>query len=145
MFLDFFGVATDSPRRERDGVYHAEVIGPPGTARADHPARHALQPLARWRGRRTRRTTWTADVTCAAPTPPPRCSGAEQWAWLEEQLRVPAQVRIIGSSIQVVDEDTSGETWANFPLERKRLFKLLWRTDTARSSSAATATSPSSR
>ncbi|HEY6553511.1 MAG TPA: alkaline phosphatase family protein, partial [Vicinamibacteria bacterium] len=53
--------------------------------------------------------------------------GDKQWAWFEEQLRVPAQVRIIASSIQVVDEDYGGETWANFPLERKKLFTLLWR------------------
>ena len=30
VFLDFFGVARDSPRRRRDGVYHAETFGPPG-------------------------------------------------------------------------------------------------------------------
>lgn len=53
--------------------------------------------------------------------------GSKQWAWFEEQLRVPAQVRIIGSSIQVVDEDSAGEKWANFPLERKKLYTLLWR------------------
>jgi len=30
VFLDFFGVPKDSPRRQRDGVYHAETFGPPG-------------------------------------------------------------------------------------------------------------------
>jgi hypothetical protein len=30
IFPDFFGMARDSPRRARDGVYHAEVTGPPG-------------------------------------------------------------------------------------------------------------------
>src|SRR5438132_2719986 len=29
-FLDFFGVPKDSPRRKQEGVYHAEVFGPPG-------------------------------------------------------------------------------------------------------------------
>jgi alkaline phosphatase D len=28
--LDFFQVPKDSPRRQREGVYHAEVFGPPG-------------------------------------------------------------------------------------------------------------------
>src|SRR3954471_14026460 len=30
LFADFFGLAPDDPRRSRDGVYHAETIGPPG-------------------------------------------------------------------------------------------------------------------
>jgi alkaline phosphatase D len=30
MFLDFFGVAGDSPRRRRPGIYDARVFGPPG-------------------------------------------------------------------------------------------------------------------
>ena len=29
LFLDFFGVAKDSPRRKQKGVYHAETFGPP--------------------------------------------------------------------------------------------------------------------
>ncbi|MEL7087680.1 MAG: alkaline phosphatase D family protein, partial [Planctomycetota bacterium] len=29
-FLDFFDVPTDSPRREREGVYHAQTFGPEG-------------------------------------------------------------------------------------------------------------------
>ena len=126
IFLDFFGVPRESPRRSRDGVYHAEVIGPPGRRVQIIllDTRYNRSPLV-WQadasdkvdgGRYLRNTDPAATVL-----------GAKQWAWLEEQLRVPAQVRIIGSSIQVVDEDTTGETWTNFPLERKRLFNLLWR------------------
>src|SRR5690606_1111102 len=43
----------------------------------------------------------------------------------EEQLRQPAEVRLLVSSIQVVAEDHRGEKWMNFPLERERLFKLI--------------------
>jgi hypothetical protein len=52
--------------------------------------------------------------------------GAAQWVWLEEQLRQPAQIRIIGSSIQVVNEGSGGEKWSNFPHEKKKLFEMLW-------------------
>jgi alkaline phosphatase D len=31
VFLDFFGVPRDSPRRAREGVYHSEVFGPRGS------------------------------------------------------------------------------------------------------------------
>jgi alkaline phosphatase D len=127
IFLDFWGVPKDSPRRERDGVYHAEVFGPPGR-RVQFvllDTRYNRSPLVFKEnkadlidgGRYQRNTDPAATIL-----------GARQWAWLEEQFRVPAQIRIIASSIQVVDEDYGGETWANFPLERKKLFGLLWRT-----------------
>jgi alkaline phosphatase D len=51
--------------------------------------------------------------------------GAEQWKWFEEQLRQPADVRIIGSSIQLVTDDHPFEKWANMPNERDRFFKLI--------------------
>jgi alkaline phosphatase D len=51
--------------------------------------------------------------------------GREQWAWLERQLRAPADFRILVSSIQVVAEDHFWEAWINFPLERSRLFRLI--------------------
>ena len=51
--------------------------------------------------------------------------GEDQWAWLEEQLRTPAEVRLIASSIQVVAEDHGWEKWMNFPHERERLYRLI--------------------
>jgi alkaline phosphatase D len=51
--------------------------------------------------------------------------GDAQWKWLEEQLKVPAEVRLLCSSIELVAEDHPFEKWANFPLERDRLFKLI--------------------
>jgi alkaline phosphatase D len=38
---------------------------------------------------------------------------------------VPAELRLIGSGIQVVPDEHGSETWGNFPLERKRLFRLI--------------------
>jgi alkaline phosphatase D len=54
--------------------------------------------------------------------------GDDQWKWLEERLREPAEVRLICSGIQVVPEDQPNEKWANLPLERERLFKLIGQT-----------------
>ncbi len=51
--------------------------------------------------------------------------GEAQWKWLEQQLRVPAEVRIIASSIQCIAESSGQETWSNLPHERQRLFKLI--------------------
>jgi alkaline phosphatase D len=51
--------------------------------------------------------------------------GKPQWRWLEEQLRQPAEVRLLVSSIQVISQNHGGEKWMNFPLERERLFNLI--------------------
>jgi alkaline phosphatase D len=51
--------------------------------------------------------------------------GAAQWKWLEEQLRQPADVRIVVSGIQVVVEGHGWERWGNFPSERQRLYQLI--------------------
>jgi len=51
--------------------------------------------------------------------------GEAQWRWLEAQLREPAEVRLLASSIQVVAEDHGWEKWMNLPRERERLFTLI--------------------
>jgi alkaline phosphatase D len=51
--------------------------------------------------------------------------GEAQWKWLRTQLEVPAEVRLLVSSIQLVPEDHPFEKWTNIPAERQRLFKLL--------------------
>ena len=59
------------------------------------------------------------------PDPTTTILGADQWRWLGEQLRVPAELRLLVSSIQVVTEDHGFEKWMNFPHERERLFTLI--------------------
>jgi alkaline phosphatase D len=51
--------------------------------------------------------------------------GEAQWHWLEQQLKQPARVRILVSSIQVVAQDHHHEKWYNLPHERDRLYKLI--------------------
>lgn len=59
------------------------------------------------------------------PDPQKTMLGEEQWRWLAQELRKPAQVRLIVSSIQVIPEDHKWEKWANLPLEQERLFKTI--------------------
>lgn len=55
--------------------------------------------------------------------------GDEQWRWLEQQLEVPADLRLIVSSIQVLPTDGHGwEAWSRLPDEQARLFGLIGRT-----------------
>ena len=44
--------------------------------------------------------------------------GERQWHWLERQLEVPAELRLFGSSVQVLADFTGWEAWANFARDR---------------------------
>ena len=126
VFLDFFGVAKDDPRRKQEGVYSARVYGPKGKrvqlvlldARYFRsPLKTGFQPGEPGEGRRGK----------YAPNTDPQATvlGEAQWRWLAEQLRTPAELRIIGSGVQVVADEHGSEMWGNFPRERERLLKLI--------------------
>ena len=51
--------------------------------------------------------------------------GAKQWEWLDAELKKPADIRIIVSSIQVLPVVHGWESWNKLPSERLRLFDLL--------------------
>lgn len=128
LFLDFFGEPSASPRRSRPGIYDAKMLGPEGkrvqiilldTRTFKGPyikdSRTKAQKAAlNIRGQYLPNTSRDATLL-----------GARQWAWLEEQLRNPAEVRLIASSTQIIADEKAMEEWGNFPLERKRLFDLI--------------------
>jgi alkaline phosphatase D len=51
--------------------------------------------------------------------------GERQWAWLEDCLRRPAELRLFVSSIQLVPEGRGWESWSNFPSEKQRLLDTI--------------------
>lgn len=62
------------------------------------------------------------------PTTAQNMLGASQWEWLEEQiLGRNATLRILVSSVQVLNDSTGFEAWRHLPNERDRLHQLLTR------------------
>lgn len=121
IFLDFWKDAADSPRRKRPGVYDSYVFGPEGR-RVQFillDTRYFRSPLKKAAVRRTG-GPYTPDNS-----PDKTVLGDAQWKWLTEQLRVPAELRIIATSIQCISSDDGQETWSNLPRERERFFKLI--------------------
>ena len=51
--------------------------------------------------------------------------GEDQWKWLEVALKREADLKILGTSIQLLAEGHGWECWNNLPLERQRLLNLL--------------------
>jgi alkaline phosphatase D len=123
LFLDFFGEPETSERRQRDGIYDAVVVGPIGRRVQIIllDTRYNRSPLTRNpAGRPEGLGPYTASESLGDTI-----LGEAQWAWLEAQLRQPADVRILASSIQIVADEHRYETWGNIPHERDRLYKLI--------------------
>jgi len=123
LFLDFFGVPAESPRRQQEGVYSVEIIGPPGQR-----VQFILLDTRTFRTSLKKKDPKPAKGEGPYEADPSETSnmlGEAQWKWLEEQLKVPAEIRLIGSSIQLAAEDHGWEKWMNFPRQRERFFKLL--------------------
>jgi len=129
-FLDFFQEPKDSPRWTRPGVYDAKIIGPKGkrvqiilldTRYFRSPLKSIPKP-----DRKPGQGYYLPDDDEKLTM-----LGDDQWKWLEAELKKPAEVRIIASSIQVVPQEHAWEYWANFPRERLRLFNLVGNTKAA--------------
>jgi len=123
-FLDFFGVPADSPLRTQAGIYRSCTVGPPGR-RVQFvclDTRSHRSPLVA--APRVRRALGDGPYW---PTSDPDATvlGAEQWAWLADVLREPADLRIVLSSIQVAATEHHHEHWGNFPAERARLLRTI--------------------
>lgn len=121
-FLDFFGVPEASPRRAREGVYHSSLHGPEGRRLQVIllDTRTHRTALTRNRGDRGGRGPYVAENR-----PDQTMLGPDQWSWLGDQLRTPADLRLIVSSVQVVPDEHGWEGWCNMPAERARLFELV--------------------
>lgn len=112
IFRRFWGLETAIPE-DRPGVYHARrFASEAGT----------LQVIL-------------LDVRYHRDAPGPTADvlGEPQWAWLEEQLRAPADLRLIVSGSQVLlDAESGSETWAAYPQARTRLFDTIRRAQAER-------------
>ncbi len=122
-FLRFWRATADDPRRHREGIYHAQVIEHAGqrVQIIGLDTRWFRSPLKASDARGTPgKERYVPDAD-----PAKTMLGAEQWQWLEAQLRVPARLRVIVSSVQCVVEGHGYERWGNLPTERGRLYRLI--------------------
>lgn len=131
-FLDFWQVPQNDQRRyQQGGIYAASEHGP-----ADRRVqvilldtrygRSALLELSNAEFNKVRQQGFgpylpNEDVKA-------RLLDDSQWQWLGKQLLRPAAVRLICSSVPFSAGFRGWESWANFPLERRRLINLIGET-----------------
>ncbi|MDB2447051.1 alkaline phosphatase family protein [bacterium] len=121
VFLDFFGEPKNSVRRRTGGVYTSYQFGP-WNKRVNLiilDTRFFRSKLVRKKGSDGKKhylKNKTSDATIL---------GAKQWAWLEKEIKEPATLTIIVSSIQILSNEHRFEKWGNYPYERERLLNLV--------------------
>lgn len=130
LMLDFWHEPKDSLRYSRDsGIYTSYMYG-------EYKQKvHVILPDLRW-NRSTLNHVTKMDYALKrkpnnmgpySPSTVKNSSmlGEKQWLWLENELKKPSAIKIIGSSIQLLPEFTGWESWANFPEDRARLLSLI--------------------
>jgi alkaline phosphatase D len=122
LFLDAFDFAKDSPLRTQEGIYHAKMFGP-----EEQRVQVIMLDTRYFRDNLKKRPNAPKGVGpyIGDSSSDLTILGDAQWKWLEDELKKPAKLRLVVSSIQVVPEDHGWEKWMNIPAERDRLYKLI--------------------
>lgn len=119
IFLDFCSEPVNSDRRKRPGVYAVQYFGP-AEKRVQVIMLDVRYFKSPWIKDETKRKRYKPDTD-----PNSTMLGEAHWKWLKKQLKQRAQVRIIASGIQVINDEHGFECWGNLPRERERLFNLI--------------------
>jgi alkaline phosphatase D len=131
IFLEFFGDQDDTTINQHPGIYHTAYWGEaPNRIQIIMPDMRTFRDkLLPYNGNRDNDRRFNYDMDYSPYTEPDSTLlGAAQWAWLEQQLMEPADLRIMASSTQFGITHNGYEAWANFPHEQLRLVNLIKKT-----------------
>lgn len=124
VFLNFWNEPATSPRREHPGIYTSYLFEDAAAGKRLQiimlDTRTFRTPLAHNNGISSWKNDYHPD-----PAPDKTFLGKTQWAWLKEQLKVKADLRIIGTSIQFGHQHNGWESWTNFPSEVRKMVDLI--------------------
>ncbi len=116
LFLDFWKVPENDPRRDRKGIYFSQIID-------IHNHKVNLIGLDT---RYHRSALGQEDKPYSAVEDISKTMlGEKQWDWLANELRRNSNLNIIVSSIQVIPTNHGFEKWGNFPHERSKLLEMI--------------------
>jgi alkaline phosphatase D len=131
IFMNFWEEPKNSTRWQHEGIYHSEMMEKGGkkiqlllldnrTFRDDlRLYNDELKENEHYFYRPDYYPHQTADSTFL---------GTAQWLWLEEELKKPADLRIMCSGSQFSIEYNGYEAWANFPAEQQKMLDLIKKT-----------------
>jgi alkaline phosphatase D len=109
IYLEFLDEQPESPRWTRaGGIYEAYTVEP-----------------SNWTGRSIKVILLDARFSADEWGADGDTLGEEQWKWLENELKTPGDLTLIGNGIQIIVEDRFGPSEKWHPKSRERLYKLL--------------------
>lgn len=118
-FLKFFYPDQFVERNKQEGIYSSEII------QFNRLMVHVILLDTRYFRSPLRKKFHFFGTYVPVFEPDATILGNEQWTWLERELKKKSDIKIIGTSIQFLNEDHGFEKWGNFPLEKEKLLKLL--------------------
>ncbi len=129
IFFNFWKVPADSPRRTHSGIYGSHQFSENGRTLQiilldTRTFRDPLKRNGKGDNKPAAESGFKNDYQPDAD-PQKTLLGDTQWTWLEGELKKPADLRIICSSIQFGHEYNGWESWTNLPNERKRMVDLI--------------------
>jgi alkaline phosphatase D len=131
IFLEFWDEPADSPRRQHEGIYTSYMYEKNGKRLQiillDNRTFRDNLRLYRGELSHDERYFYPLDYYPHEITDS-TLLGQEQWAWLEGELKKPADLRLIGSGSQFSIAFNGYEAWANYPHERQRMLNLIKKT-----------------
>lgn len=117
LFADFFQLEN----LPDDGVYQSGVWGPPGQR-----LRIILLDTRYGRSPFVRTGIKHEPFQPVNATAPQQMLSEKQWQWFQHELENdPADLNVVVSSIQVLNDWTGEECWRHLPTERQRLYELI--------------------
>ena len=139
IFLDFWNEPKNSPRWNRDGIYTSQMFGTgEETLQIILPDLRFNRTLINkaelgtlsyevWTQQRQARGESVPGPYSRNPDSAATMLGERQWKWLEAQFEVPATIRILASSLQVLADFPGWEAWINYAHDHQRLIDLIRR------------------
>ncbi len=128
LFEYVWALPKDDPRRARPGIYGSWMIGGEDGRQVQIimlDTRYFRSPLKRTDERGAKgKERYMPD-----PDPSKTMLGDAQWAWLKAELKKPADLRLLVSSVQIIADGHGWEGWKMLPADRGRLYALIDETD----------------
>lgn len=126
VFLEFWNVSANSSRREHEGIYGSHSFSDQNRTVQIIllDTRTFRDPLKR-NPRKLPDGTPFKNAYQPDPSPNKTLLGEQQWNWLSDELKKPADLRIICSSIQFGHQYNGHESWTNLPLEQQKMVETI--------------------
>ena len=116
IYLDFWGVSSNDPRRSREGIYYSKEL-----ILSDKIIKLIFLDTRFFRSDLNKKDGVYQTNNDKKST----ILGEDQWVWLNKQFQPSIDAYIIFSSIQILATEHRFEKWSNFPNERSKLMELL--------------------